>query len=81
MPDGLDESFTGVVLALTPGPEFTRGGRPRSALRSLAQRFTGARLGLAYVVLAGLALPALGLRESAVPSDELPSALAVALAS
>jgi ABC-type bacteriocin/lantibiotic exporter with double-glycine peptidase domain len=54
-----DQSFTGVVLA--PGPEFTRGGRPRSALRSLARRFTGARLGLAYVVLAGLALVVPGL--------------------
>jgi NHLM bacteriocin system ABC transporter peptidase/ATP-binding protein len=56
-----DESFTGVVLALTPGPEFTPGGRPRSAVRSLAQRFTGARLGLAYVILAGLALVVPGL--------------------
>jgi ABC-type bacteriocin/lantibiotic exporter with double-glycine peptidase domain len=56
-----DESFTGVVLALAPGSEFARGGRRRRVLRSLAQRFTGARLGLAYVVLAGLALVVPGL--------------------
>jgi NHLM bacteriocin system ABC transporter peptidase/ATP-binding protein len=51
-----DTSFTGVVLHLMPGADFQRGGRRSSVLASLRQRLAGARLGLTYVVLAGLAL-------------------------
>ncbi len=51
-----DDSFTGVVLTCTPGPQFQRGGRRRSLLGALGRRLVGSRLALLYVVLAGLAL-------------------------
>ena len=51
-----DSSFTGVVLAFTPGPDFKRVGHPPSLVRSLAPRLAGSQAGLLFVVLAGLAL-------------------------
>ncbi|GGK05407.1 NHLP family bacteriocin export ABC transporter peptidase/permease/ATPase [Pilimelia anulata] len=60
--DEVDARFTGVVLELRPGPDFTPGGRPPGTLRSLAARLRGSRDGVAYVLLAGVALivPAMG---------------------
>jgi NHLM bacteriocin system ABC transporter peptidase/ATP-binding protein len=51
-----DEAFTGVVLTFEPGPDFVPGGEKRSLIRTLAGRLQGSRIGLAYIVLAGLAL-------------------------
>ncbi|HKT02627.1 MAG TPA: NHLP family bacteriocin export ABC transporter peptidase/permease/ATPase subunit [Rugosimonospora sp.] len=51
-----DARFTGVVLDLRPGPEFTRAGRPPGALRGLAGRLTGSWPGVWFVLAAGLAL-------------------------
>jgi NHLM bacteriocin system ABC transporter peptidase/ATP-binding protein len=51
-----DESFTGVVLTFATGPDFKRGGRKHSALRSLRKRLRGCRAALVYLVVATLAL-------------------------
>lgn len=57
----LDAAFTGVVLTFTKGTSFRREGRPPSAFASLRGRLRGARLALAFVVLAGLGLVVPGL--------------------
>jgi NHLM bacteriocin system ABC transporter peptidase/ATP-binding protein len=56
-----DQSFTGVVLACEPGPDFKRGGSKPSLLGALLRRLAGSSVAAAYVVLAGLALVLLGL--------------------
>lgn len=50
-----DQSFTGVVLTLEPGPDFTRGGSAPSVLTALKRRFTGLGDALAFLLLVGLA--------------------------
>jgi NHLM bacteriocin system ABC transporter peptidase/ATP-binding protein len=57
----LDQSFTGVVLSFEPGPEFAPAGAPPSLLPALRRRLAGAGPGLAFVLLAGLALVLPGL--------------------
>jgi NHLM bacteriocin system ABC transporter peptidase/ATP-binding protein len=56
--------FTGVVLQGAPGPDFTKGGKRPSVLKSLWQRTQGSKDALAHVAgtsfliaLAGLLLP------------------------
>jgi NHLM bacteriocin system ABC transporter peptidase/ATP-binding protein len=56
-----DQSFTGVILTLQPGPNFKKGGHKRSLLRALRSRLAGSEIGLAYVTLAGLGLVVPGL--------------------
>lgn len=56
-----DQSFTGVVLTFEPGPDFERGGEKPSLVKALRRRLVGSEGGLAYVVLAGLALVVPGL--------------------
>ncbi len=56
-----DQSFTGVVLAIEPGPGFSRGGQKPSLINSLRVRLRGSEAALTYVVLAGLLLVAPGL--------------------
>ena len=51
-----DEAFTGVVLTFQPGPDFERGGKQRGLVASLVPRLRNSRMGLIYVVMAGLAL-------------------------
>jgi NHLM bacteriocin system ABC transporter peptidase/ATP-binding protein len=50
------ESFTGVVLALEPGPDFTPGGKPPRLFGALAQRLQGSGQGVAIVLLMSLLL-------------------------
>ncbi len=57
----LDHSFTGVVLTFQAGPELKRGGSPPSLVTALRRRLAGARLGVLFVFLAGLALVVPGL--------------------
>ncbi|MEM1202144.1 MAG: NHLP family bacteriocin export ABC transporter peptidase/permease/ATPase subunit [Acidobacteriota bacterium] len=57
----LDQSFTGVVMAFQPGPEFSPGGDPPRLIPALARRLKGMTWGLVFVVLAGLALVLPGL--------------------
>ena len=56
-----DHSFTGVVLALEPGPEFKAGGDPPDILNALRTRLVGAHSALTYLFLAGLAMVLPGL--------------------
>ncbi len=56
-----DQSYTGVVLVLEPGPEFRRGGRKPSIILALWERLRGTTGALAYCVLAGFLLVIPGL--------------------
>ncbi len=57
----LDRAFTGVVVSFVPGPEFERGGEQGSLIAALRPRLTHSYAGIAFVVLAGLALLGPGL--------------------
>jgi len=59
--DEFDESFTGVVLLMEPGPEFERGGREPSVAIALRERLHGFTRDLAFCVTAGFLLVAPGL--------------------
>jgi ATP-binding cassette subfamily C protein len=59
------DAYTGVVLMFEAGPDFQRGGRRPSTLRSLARRVAGFWPALGYAVAAGLLLVIPGL---AVPA-------------
>ncbi|MGD0577383.1 MAG: NHLP family bacteriocin export ABC transporter peptidase/permease/ATPase subunit [Bryobacteraceae bacterium] len=61
-----DESYTGVVMVMEPGPEFRPGGRKKSMLGSIRERLRGSSRPLLFsaltallLVLPGLATPAL----------------------
>ncbi|MFF5431950.1 NHLP family bacteriocin export ABC transporter peptidase/permease/ATPase subunit [Streptomyces griseofuscus] len=60
-----DGSFTGVVLVLEPGEDFTRGGRRPGVLGALPARLRGTAGTLPAAVLASLLLVAVG---AAVPA-------------
>lgn len=50
------ESFSGLVLELTPGPDFATGGKPTRLLARLAAHLTGSRDGVLLIGLLGLLL-------------------------
>ncbi|MBV9489146.1 MAG: NHLP family bacteriocin export ABC transporter peptidase/permease/ATPase subunit [Verrucomicrobia bacterium] len=52
----LEDSFTGVVLMLTPAAGFKPGGQKPSLVASLRRRSAGFGAGLRYVLFAGLLL-------------------------
>lgn len=59
-------SFTGVALRLSPGPDFTRGGRRPALLAALRRRLEGSHGAFAYItaatlllVLPGIVIPAI----------------------
>ncbi|WP_415719351.1 NHLP family bacteriocin export ABC transporter peptidase/permease/ATPase subunit [Maridesulfovibrio sp.] len=56
-----DQSFTGVTLALEPGPGFVKGGDKPSVIRALKKRLTIGRNALYFAILAGIALVIPGL--------------------
>ncbi|MEH2084215.1 MAG: NHLP family bacteriocin export ABC transporter peptidase/permease/ATPase subunit [Nostoc sp.] len=56
-----DEGYTGVVLVMEPGPEFTKGGRKPSLILSLWSRLQGAIGVLIYCLVAGFLLTLVGL--------------------
>lgn len=56
-----DQSFTGVVLAFVPGPDFQPGGERVRLVSALRQRLSGAKTGLAYLVFLSLLLVIPGL--------------------
>jgi NHLM bacteriocin system ABC transporter peptidase/ATP-binding protein len=56
-----DQAFTGVALTFERAPEFRPGGPRKSLLRALRARLDGTLPGMAFVVLAGLALVVPGL--------------------
>ncbi|WP_193199358.1 NHLP family bacteriocin export ABC transporter peptidase/permease/ATPase subunit [Nostoc sp. MG11] len=54
--DEFSGAYTGVVLALEPGPNFQRGGRKPSTIRALWSRLQGSVGAVLYCVLAGFLL-------------------------
>ena len=46
-----DHQFTGVVLEMTPGPDFVPSGKPKSTLAFARKRLTGAGAAVAFVML------------------------------
>jgi len=56
-----EESFSDIVLTLTPGPDFRKGGEKPSILAALARRLDGSKPVVAYALLAGAALVLPGL--------------------
>jgi ATP-binding cassette subfamily C protein len=52
--DEFDAGFTGVVLVMEPGPDFTRGGSQPSTIVGLWQRVQGNFQALALIAVAGL---------------------------
>ncbi len=57
----MDESFTGVVIELNPGPGFTRGGARPLLLPSLVARLRGSGPAVVFALIAGLSLVVPGL--------------------
>src|SRR5262249_23759065 len=55
------DSFTGVVIALEPGPEFRAGGKRAGGFASLRERLRGCGGGIAFAVGAGFLLVLPGL--------------------
>ena len=51
-----DQAYTGVVLVMEPGANFSRGGRKSNILESLSRRLDGVQGALLYCLLAGLLL-------------------------
>jgi NHLM bacteriocin system ABC transporter peptidase/ATP-binding protein len=56
-----DDSFTGVVIELLPGPEFKPGGRKQGMLPALLPRLQNSKLALGFLLLTGLFLVLPGL--------------------
>jgi NHLM bacteriocin system ABC transporter peptidase/ATP-binding protein len=52
--DEFDQSFTGVVLTLQPGPDFKPTGKPENLYRLAFKHLTTDRPALAFLMLAGL---------------------------
>jgi NHLM bacteriocin system ABC transporter peptidase/ATP-binding protein len=50
----LEASFTGVVLVVEPGPNFTAGGEKPSLAAALRRRVSGFEIGLSFALLTGL---------------------------
>lgn len=53
-----DQSFTGIVISVEKGEDFRPGGSKHSLRRSFTERLRGSYVGVAYAVLATLALVA-----------------------
>ena len=56
-----DESYTGVVLAFTPTPDFVRGGAPPHPLRDIARLLRHSRVAVALIFLFSIMLVVPGL--------------------
>ena len=57
----LDASYTGVVLTMTPGPDFERSGEVPRIGPALRERAAGSERAILFAMLAGLALVVPGL--------------------
>jgi len=60
-PQEFDEGYTGVVLVMEPGEQFTKGGRKPSMILSLWKRLQGAAGALVYCLIVGFFLTIVGL--------------------
>ncbi len=56
-----EQSFTGVVLVMEPGPEFKGGGRRPSVIKAIFERLKGSYAAVAFCILAGFLLVIPGL--------------------
>src|SRR5437867_157435 len=56
-----EQSFTGVILLMEPGPEFERGGRRPSIVKAISERLAGSYTAVAFCILAGFLLVIPGL--------------------
>ena len=56
-----DKAFTGVVLSLQPGPDFTRGGRRVGIIRALRERWRRIGSATTQTVLLGVLMAIIGL--------------------
>jgi ATP-binding cassette, subfamily C, bacterial len=56
-----DDSFTGVVISMEPGPDFQTGGEKPSMVAALRRRLSGSEKGLVFLFLATLFLVVPGL--------------------
>jgi len=56
-----DQSFTGVVLEIKPGPDFKPGGSRPSMVAALYRRASSSKLAVIYLIIAGLGLVIPGL--------------------
>lgn len=56
-----DKGFTGILLAMEPGPDFKKGGRNKSLILALVDRLKGSVGAIVYCILAGLLLVLPGL--------------------
>lgn len=56
-----EQSFTGVVLAMEPGPDFQPGGESENIYRNAFKRLSGDRPAIAFLMLAGLFMVVPGL--------------------
>lgn len=56
-----DQSFTGVVLEIKPGPDFKPGGSRPSMAAALYRRASSSKLAFLYLIIAGLGLVIPGL--------------------
>lgn len=54
--DEFDQSYTGVVLVMEPGPDFKKGGKKKGILPSLIGRLKTSQAALLFCILAGLLL-------------------------
>ena len=54
-------SYTGVALFFTPGPDFQKGGKPKGLFRAILPRLQGSRAAFTFAVLASLGLVIPGL--------------------
>lgn len=56
-----DQSFTGVVLAMEPGPDFKKRGSPSSTIKSLKSKMSSSWGALTYCILLGFGMVIPGL--------------------
>jgi ATP-binding cassette subfamily C protein len=56
-----EQSFTGVVLVMEPGPEFRQEGHRPSVVKAIRERLTGSTSALGFCILAGFLLVIPGL--------------------
>ncbi|MBD2445595.1 NHLP family bacteriocin export ABC transporter peptidase/permease/ATPase subunit [Nostoc sp. FACHB-152] len=56
-----DQAYTGVVLAMSPGPDFVKGGDKPSPILSLWKRLQGSLGALFYAMIVGFFLTIIGL--------------------
>jgi NHLM bacteriocin system ABC transporter peptidase/ATP-binding protein len=59
--DEFDKYFSGLVLELTPGPEFEKGGEKPSLLKAVSHRIRRVKRPLSFVLLAQAGLVLMGL--------------------